>query len=164
MHPLTNGPLAPTGLHPHGILCFSHFVNFATEGTGFSSIFPKIVPHLITLNYQFWLPLHREIFLLSGLSLQCICCHLRGLLTPFQITRFLFSVPRKHRLHSEVSSNWAQACRPLSGPNLRSQKGTGNAAAIVVGGALEVLDTLPSRMILTLKKRKGFVRMALKHG
>lgn len=55
------------GLHPHGLLCFSHFVNFCTEATGFSTIFPKIVPHLITLNYQFYLPFHREIFLLSGI-------------------------------------------------------------------------------------------------
>ena len=54
------------GCHPHGILCFSHFVNFATEGTNFSKIFPNLLPHLITLNYQFWLPLHREIFILSG--------------------------------------------------------------------------------------------------
>ncbi len=54
------------GLHPHGMLCFSHFANFATEGTGFSKLFPNIIPHLITLNYQFYLPFHREIFLLSG--------------------------------------------------------------------------------------------------
>ncbi|XP_017462598.1 PREDICTED: 2-acylglycerol O-acyltransferase 2-like, partial [Rhagoletis zephyria] len=47
---------------------------------------------------------------------------------------------------------------------LNSKKGKGNAAAIVVGGALEVLDTIPNKMNLTLKKRKGFVRLALKHG
>lgn len=33
-----------------------------------------------------------------------------------------------------------------------------------MGGALEVLDTIPNRMSLTLKKRKGFVRLALKNG
>lgn len=64
-------PLSPEknyifGCHPHGILCFSHFVNFATEGTNFSQIFPGLRPHLIALNYQFWLPFHREIFILSG--------------------------------------------------------------------------------------------------
>lgn len=45
-----------------------------------------------------------------------------------------------------------------------SQKGKGNAAAIVVGGALEVLDTIKNTMCLTLKKRKGFVRLALRNG
>ncbi|KAI2801885.1 2-acylglycerol O-acyltransferase 1 [Blomia tropicalis] len=112
------------GCHPHGILSFSHFVNFATEGTGFSKLFPKIVPHLITLNYQFWLPIHRDIILLSGTC--------------------------------EASRESIEY--------IISGKGRGNAAAIVIGGANEVLKAAPNQMILTLKRRKGFVRLAIKHG
>ena len=41
----------------------------------------------------------------------------------------------------------------------------GNAVVLVVGGAPEALDTHPGvDIILILKSRKGFVRLALKHG
>ncbi|XP_064455292.1 2-acylglycerol O-acyltransferase 1-like [Ornithodoros turicata] len=45
-----------------------------------------------------------------------------------------------------------------------SKKGEGNAAVLVVGGAVEALDAHPGSYKLTLNKRKGFIRMALKHG
>ncbi len=35
---------------------------------------------------------------------------------------------------------------------------------LIVGGAVEALDAVPNTMTLTLKKRKGFVKLALKHG
>lgn len=54
------------GVHPHGILCFGSFLNFATEATGFSSLFPGLNPYLLTLEGQFMMPLHRELFLLTG--------------------------------------------------------------------------------------------------
>ena len=56
------------GCHPHGIFCFSHFINMSTNATGFSKLFPNIASHLIILNYQFYLPIHRE---LVGLLGQC---------------------------------------------------------------------------------------------
>lgn len=40
----------------------------------------------------------------------------------------------------------------------------GNAAVIVVGGAAESLDARPGSCIVTIKNRKGFIRMALKTG
>jgi len=45
-----------------------------------------------------------------------------------------------------------------------SQPKKGNAVTIVIGGAAEALDAHPGKAILTLVKRKGFVRLALKHG
>lgn len=42
--------------------------------------------------------------------------------------------------------------------------GKGNALCIAPGAAAEALDSLPGTFDLTLKSRKGFVRMALKHG
>ena len=54
------------GSHPHGIMCAGAFGNFATEGTRFSEKFPGITPHILALEGQFWLPLHRELFLSSG--------------------------------------------------------------------------------------------------
>ncbi|XP_009324948.1 PREDICTED: diacylglycerol O-acyltransferase 2-like [Pygoscelis adeliae] len=47
---------------------------------------------------------------------------------------------------------------------LLSKNGTGNAVAIVVGGAAESLSCHPGVTTLILKNRKGFVRMALQHG
>ena len=44
------------------------------------------------------------------------------------------------------------------------KEGTGNAVGIIVGGAQEALDAVPGRYIINLRHRKGFVRMALKHG
>ncbi|RWR99809.1 hypothetical protein B4U79_04151, partial [Dinothrombium tinctorium] len=42
--------------------------------------------------------------------------------------------------------------------------GKGNAAVIVVGGAAEALYAIPNTMVLKLKNRKGFIKLALKHG
>ncbi|KYO38391.1 diacylglycerol O-acyltransferase 2 [Alligator mississippiensis] len=47
---------------------------------------------------------------------------------------------------------------------LLSRNGTGNAVAIVIGGAAESLSCQPGVTTLILKNRKGFVRMALQHG
>ncbi|XP_042334241.1 diacylglycerol O-acyltransferase 2-like isoform X2 [Sceloporus undulatus] len=48
--------------------------------------------------------------------------------------------------------------------HLLSRNGTGNAVAIVVGGAAESLACRPGVTALILRRRKGFVRMALQHG
>ena len=38
------------GYHPHGIMCAGAWVNFATEATGFSRLFPGIKSHVLTLT------------------------------------------------------------------------------------------------------------------
>jgi hypothetical protein len=112
------------GYHPHGVIATGAFGCFATEGTGFSEIFPGINPRLVTLPINFWFPYHRD------------CILARGLISS-----------------SRKSINWVlQKC------------GTGNAVVIVVGGAQESLDAIPSTMRLTLKSRKGFVKIALMNG
>lgn len=59
--------------HPHGIFSISHFLNFCTEATDFSKTFPGLLPHLMTLKYQFMLPLHRDLFAASGfLFVECL--------------------------------------------------------------------------------------------
>ncbi|KFM70166.1 2-acylglycerol O-acyltransferase 2-A, partial [Stegodyphus mimosarum] len=45
-----------------------------------------------------------------------------------------------------------------------TREGKGNALILVVGGASEALDAHPGRASLVLKRRKGFVRLAIKHG
>lgn len=47
---------------------------------------------------------------------------------------------------------------------LLSKNGSGNAIIIVVGGAAESLSSMPGKNAVTLKNRKGFVKLALRHG
>lgn len=53
-------------LHPHGVLCVSHFCCFATEATGFSELFPGITPHLLVLDGHFQFPLYRDYMMTTG--------------------------------------------------------------------------------------------------
>ncbi|XP_074839137.1 2-acylglycerol O-acyltransferase 3 [Carettochelys insculpta] len=54
---------------------------------------------------------------------------------------------------------------PVSLPSLDSLLARpGCAVAIVVGGAAESLDCAPGEHRLTLRRRRGFVRLALRHG
>ncbi|KAF6030964.1 MOGAT1 [Bugula neritina] len=110
--------------HPHGVLCVSHFGNFATEATGFSKLFPGIDPHLIVLDGQFQFPLYREYFMTTG---SCGC--------------------NKNSLEYILKS-----------------KGQGNAACLIVGGALEALAAHPGHFNLNLNKKKGFIKSAIRTG
>lgn len=44
------------------------------------------------------------------------------------------------------------------------KQGRGNVAVVVVGGAAESLDAHPGLYKLTLKNRRGFVKMAIRTG
>ena len=45
-----------------------------------------------------------------------------------------------------------------------TKEGGGNAVVLVVGGAEESLEARPGAYNLTLKRRKGFVKLALRTG
>lgn len=55
------------GFHPHGIMSISACVNFSTEATGFSDIFPGITPYLCTLSIMYKYPLVRDLFMSGGM-------------------------------------------------------------------------------------------------
>ncbi|XP_029282901.1 2-acylglycerol O-acyltransferase 1 [Cottoperca gobio] len=48
--------------------------------------------------------------------------------------------------------------------HLVSRPAGGNVAVIAVGGALEALDARPGALKLQVQNRKGFIKLALKHG
>ncbi|XP_061566003.1 2-acylglycerol O-acyltransferase 1 [Cololabis saira] len=48
--------------------------------------------------------------------------------------------------------------------HLVSRPGGGNVAVVAVGGAPEALDARPGALTLQVKNRKGFIKLALKHG
>lgn len=56
------------GLHPHGIMQTNGFLSFATEGTGFSKLFPGLKSHLVILAGQFQFPFYRDYLLTSGMA------------------------------------------------------------------------------------------------
>ncbi|MEQ2205835.1 Diacylglycerol O-acyltransferase 2, partial [Xenoophorus captivus] len=122
------------GYHPHGIFCFGAFCNFGTEATGFSEKFPGIKPSLATLAGNFRLPVLRD-YLMSG----------------------------GEKLREVLESSICPVNRN-SMDYLLSCNGTGNAVVIVVGGAAESLQCAPGMNSVTLKNRKGFVKLALQKG
>ncbi|KAL4062540.1 diacylglycerol acyltransferase-domain-containing protein [Scleroderma citrinum] len=108
------------GYHPHGS---GALATFATEATGFSSAFPGIRPHLLTLTNNFDVPIYREILMALGIS----------------------SVSKR-------------SCSNIL------KRGPGEAITIVVGGATESLSAHPGTADLTLRRRLGFIKVAIQHG
>ncbi|EPY50047.1 diacylglycerol O-acyltransferase Dga1 [Schizosaccharomyces cryophilus OY26] len=51
------------GYHPHGILSLGAFGGFATQGAGFSKLFPGINTSVLTLNSNFYVPVYRDYLL-----------------------------------------------------------------------------------------------------
>lgn len=111
------------GFHPHGVLVAGGFGNFCTEATGFSKLFPGLIPHLLMLPFWFRVPFFRDYIMCGGL----------------------------------VSSDKRSASHILS------QKG-GHVAVVAVGGAEESLDARPGALTLQVLHRKGFIKLAMKHG
>lgn len=97
--------------------------NFATEATGFSTLFPGINLRLLTISSNFKLPFFSFIIGLLG-----------------------------------VCDAGKESC-----DHILSQS-KGNSIILVLGGAKESLDSRPGTYDLTLNERKGFVKIALRHG
>lgn len=58
--------LAVYSAFPHGVISYGIFGNFGVPDDSFYDMFPKLKPHVLTLQSNFWLPLRREFFLLMG--------------------------------------------------------------------------------------------------
>ncbi|EFR01795.1 diacylglycerol O-acyltransferase 2A [Nannizzia gypsea CBS 118893] len=132
--PSPNVPLPPTrkyifGYHPHGIISHGAFAAFATEGLGFSKLFPGITNTLLTLDSNFRLPFYRDWALAMGLG----------------------SVSR-------------ESCENILSRGGMNKEGMGRAITIVIGGARESLDAQPHTLRLILRRRKGFVKLAIRTG
>lgn len=54
------------GYHPHGLVTVGAIINFLTEATNFSILFPGIRPHLMILRIGFLIPFTREFILNLG--------------------------------------------------------------------------------------------------
>ncbi|KAG0146313.1 hypothetical protein CROQUDRAFT_657465 [Cronartium quercuum f. sp. fusiforme G11] len=123
------------GYHPHGIIGMGAIANFSTDATGFSKLFPNLNPHLLTLKTNFQIPFYRDLILALG-----ICC--------VSIKSCISTLKSKNDLALDVANN----------------RGEGNCLVIVVGGAAESLSAHPGTADLTLKRRLGFIKLAIREG
>lgn len=91
--------------HPHGIFSYGAFANFATEGTGFSRIFPSITPSLATLEGIFWIPFVRDYVMSMG---EYKSFHsLKYLKAPVPINSDSHSLLEEDFVKNESRTHWA---------------------------------------------------------
>lgn len=110
-------------------------INMGLEISEWLKLFPQVRPKVGTLDQHFTIPFLRDLLRWWG----------------------LVSVSKESLVYYLTKSN------DPKDPN-NSDGFTSNAIAILVGGAQEALDSHPGKYILTLKKRKGFVKMAIRTG
>ncbi|KAL9092454.1 MAG: hypothetical protein Q9159_000801 [Coniocarpon cinnabarinum] len=77
-----------------------------------------------------------------------------------------FRIPlyRDWALRIGMASVSRESCTNLLSKGGRNGEGMGRAITIVVGGAREALDAKPDTLKLVLKRRKGFVKLAIRTG
>ncbi|KAI8037106.1 diacylglycerol O-acyltransferase 2 [Drosophila gunungcola] len=120
---------------PHGILGTGISINMGVDISKWLELFPQVRPKVATLDQNFLTPIGRGLLRAWG----------------------LVSVSKEALVYLLTKSN---------DPKHKDNRDgfTSNAVAILVGGAQEALDSHPGKYILTLKDRKGFVKMAIRTG
>ncbi|EDO02328.1 hypothetical protein SS1G_04804 [Sclerotinia sclerotiorum 1980 UF-70] len=79
-------------------------------------------------------------------------------------TNFRIPLYREYALAMGLASVSKESCENLLSKGGPNKEGMGRAITIVVGGAAESLDAQPYSLRLVLKRRKGFVKMAIRTG
>lgn len=115
--------------------------------TGFSTLFPGLNPHLLTLASNFKLPFYRDFLLALGI------CSVSMKSCQNILKQGACHHERVGRLNTELFQATLMTCT-----------GPGSALTIVVGGAAESLSAHPGTADLTLKRRMGFIKLAMRQG
>uniref|UniRef100_A0A8C5RV22 Acyltransferase n=1 Tax=Laticauda laticaudata TaxID=8630 RepID=A0A8C5RV22_LATLA len=84
-----------------------------------------------------------------------------GLTPHLLMLPFWFKVPF---FRDYLMSSKGALSHPVSASHLLGHEGGGQVAVIAVGGPPESLDAHPGALTLQLRSRKGFIKMALRHG
>jgi 2-acylglycerol O-acyltransferase 2 len=79
-------------------------------------------------------------------------------------SNFRIPIYRDYALAMGLASVSRESCENLLSKGGPNKEGMGRAITIVVGGARESLDAQPHSLRLVLKRRKGFVKMAMRTG
>ncbi|XP_017490391.1 PREDICTED: 2-acylglycerol O-acyltransferase 2-like, partial [Rhagoletis zephyria] len=120
---------------PHGILTIALAINLLLDIEPFLRLFPGIRPKVATLNINFGTPFLREMIRLFG----------------------YISSSKPALLHYLQKSN-----DPTHPDN--SDGYTSYMVALSVGGTQEAMQTRPGEYLIVLKKRMGFVKLAIQTG
>lgn len=77
-----------------------------------------------------------------------------------------FRIPlyRDYALRMGLASVSRESCENILSQGGRNGEGMGRAITIVIGGATEALEATPYMLRLVLKRRKGFVKLAIRTG
>ncbi|KAF1846000.1 diacylglycerol O-acyltransferase 2A [Cucurbitaria berberidis CBS 394.84] len=79
-------------------------------------------------------------------------------------SNFRYPIYREYALRLGMASVSRESCENLLSKGGTNGEGMGRAITIVVGGASESLDARPGIVRLVLRRRKGFVKMAIRTG
>ncbi|KAH6675633.1 diacylglycerol O-acyltransferas-like protein 2B [Halenospora varia] len=79
-------------------------------------------------------------------------------------SNFRIPIYRDYALAMGIASVSKESCENLLSKGGPNKEGMGRAITIVIGGARESLDAQPYSLRLVLKRRKGFVKMAIRTG
>jgi 2-acylglycerol O-acyltransferase 2 len=79
-------------------------------------------------------------------------------------SNFRIPIYRDYALAMGLASVSRESCENLLSKGGPNNEGMGRAITIVVGGARESLDAQPGTLRLVLKRRKGFVKLAIRTG
>lgn len=120
---------------PHGILATGITSAFGTNALDCAKKFPGLDFRVLTLDQNFQTPFFREYVLSFGM---CSC--------------------------DARSINYLLSTKPTINDGPTEDPVTGRAIILIVGGAAEALKCKPGSYRILLKKRKGFVRIALMNG
>ncbi|XP_014207549.1 2-acylglycerol O-acyltransferase 1 [Copidosoma floridanum] len=120
---------------PHGLLCSGATGAFGTNGADCPKIFPGLDFRILTLEQHFKPPLYREYVCSFG---ACSC--------------------------DEGSMNYLLSTKPTERDGPTEDPVQGRIVVIMVGGASEAFKCKPNTYSILVKRRKGFVRVALKNG
>ncbi|XP_017061436.1 2-acylglycerol O-acyltransferase 2-A [Drosophila ficusphila] len=120
---------------PHGILGTGVCINMSLDIRKWLELFPQVRPKIATMDQHFKTPFLRDLLRWWGMV-------------------------------SVAKESLAYLLNKSNDPKHEDNRDgfTSNAVAVLVGGAQESMESHPGKYILTLKNRKGFVKLAIRTG
>ncbi|CAG2170993.1 unnamed protein product [Oppiella nova] len=129
--------------HPHGLYALSQIYHFTSNNPSFQHVFPGFHVRLASLMLNFWFPVCRDVLMALG---------------TYETIIIIIIFLSKYLGFISVNKSSIEWC--ISG-----KEGTGGqVVAVIVGGHRDAHYSLPNTMILSLKNRKGLMKIALTHG
>ncbi|XP_026056123.1 2-acylglycerol O-acyltransferase 1 [Carassius auratus] len=147
----------------------SHWVRSWRVWTYFRDYFPITLTKTADLDprYNYLFGFHPHGVLVAG-GFGNFCTEASGFSQMFPgLTPYLLMLPFWFRVpffREYIMSGGLVSSEKASASHLLSRPGGGQVAVIAVGGAPESLEARPGALTLQLLQRKGFVKLALKHG